>query len=116
MKSLTIALLFQCAHFLHGGVTTGVLNEQSLTENSQIVEKILVNFLVEHIFNDKIFISFVITKKQETPFQRDLIDAVITESAFTATTYYILNKLNDGSRHRKRTFNVILIEDSETLE
>lgn len=112
MKSLKLILIFQYALCLHGGV----FNEQSLIENSQIVKKILVNFLVEHIFEDKIFISFVITNKPETPFQRDLLDAVITESSFTATTYYVLHKLNDGARHRKKTFNVILVESSETLE
>lgn len=111
MKSLTFVFVLQYAIYLHASA----FSEQSLTENSQIVQKIIVNFLLKHIVNDKTFISFVI-KEDETPFQRDLLEAVITESAFSATTYYVLNTLNDGARHRKKTFNVILVEDSETLE
>lgn len=112
MKSLVFILLLQCAIFLQAGIQ----NEQSSIESSKIVEKILINFLVEYIINDKTFISFVIRKRQETPFQRDLLDVIFNDLAFTATTYYFLNKLNDGTGHRKMTFNVILVESSETLE
>lgn len=112
MKSFMFMLVLQYALCLRNSVS----NEQSLTESSQIVRKILINFLAEHIFNDRTFISFVVTKNRNTPFQRDLIDAVINESAFSATTYYVLHKLSDGARHRKNTFNVILVEDSEALE
>lgn len=112
MKSLIFILILSYALFSR----ETVLNKQSLAENSQIVRKILINFLAEHIFDDRTFISFVVTKSRNSTFQRDLIEAVISEPAFRATTYYVLHKLSNGTRHRRKTFNVILVEDSETLE
>lgn len=113
MKSLIYIVILDFALFLHGSVSM----EQSLSESSTIiVEKIFINFLTEYIFNENTFISFVISQKQETPFQRDLLDAVFSDPALTATTNYVLTKLSDGMHHRKKTFNVILIRNSDALE
>lgn len=115
MKSLIYIVFIGYALLLHGSIAI----EQSMhaNENSTIfVKKILINFLTEYLFNQNTFVSFVVSQDQETPFQRDLLDALFSDPALVATTKYVLTKLSNGLGHRKKISYVILIKSSEALE
>lgn len=112
MNTFLYLMTLEFTVFLHGNTEV----EQSISgSESRIVKEILIDLLVEYIFNDKTFIAFIVTRQQEMRFQRDLLDAVFSDTALTASTYSILNKLHDGTRTRKNIFNVIFVEDCESL-
>lgn len=83
---------------------------------SKITEEILVNFLVQYIISNRASISFILTEKNATSIQRDLLDDVLDYPSLASTAYHVLNKLHNGTHKRKKTFNVILVENSATLE
>lgn len=114
MKTFICIVIFEYALFLHGSHSI----EPSLSgSNKLIVKEILINFQTQYLCNENTFVSYVVSEKHETLFQKDLLDAVLNDQSLTLpTTNYVLTKLSSGTRRRKKPSNIILIENSEALE
>lgn len=91
--------------------------EEPPCEKCLILKKILFNFIGEYVANETIRISFIVSKEDETPFQKALLDAVYSDPMLLKYPHNMLNALHTSSTAtRRKHFNIIFIEESETLE
>lgn len=71
---------------------------------------------MEYATDETKSLSFIVSKEAETPFQRELLDNLCSDPILSSYPYSTLFELNDGTRHRQKSFNVIFVKDSETLQ
>lgn len=114
MKSMILIFVF-CLNFEYIPLTYGkILIDQPPDENGLIVKKILLNFITEYITDE--FLSFVVPKEGETPFQNELLKNLCNDPILSRYTYTISNILHNNTRRRHVPVHFLFIENREALQ
>lgn len=98
-------------------VAHGLFSEIFYAGDSFILSEIITNFLLKYFINDPIFISIVISPSldNQSSFQNDFFGTLFDEPALADFPYNILQKLDNSARDYRNAFNLILVDDQETL-
>lgn len=92
--------------------------EQSFTDESYILSEIMTNYLLKYFYNDRIFISIVFSpsRNNRNLFQSNFLENLFNEPALTEFQRNILNKLDESTDNHRNAFNLISIDDYESLK
>lgn len=90
--------------------------EQPPCKNCLIAKRILFNFIEEYVPSGTIFLSFIVSKEAETPFQKELFATMYSDPMLSKYSYRTMSALIRSTPQRRKSFNMIIVKDSETLK
>lgn len=115
MHLLKIAIAFSILILFSYGFQTRLTAEQLTSSGSEVLSKIIANYLI-HYFDGQEFVSFVMPSsiREQSHFQDDFIRNLFDNLTLSMIDHDILDTLGD-TIHRRRSFNVILMENFDYL-
>lgn len=92
--------------------------KQSIADESVVLGGIIDQFLTKYFSENKFFISIIlgVSKKENNHFQDDFFNELFDNPVLTNLPHNILNKLDRSVQDHRNAFNLVLTEDSESLE
>lgn len=92
--------------------------DQLWSVESGIFAKIISNFLKKYFSDGQIFVSIVFPslEKEKHHFLQDLFANLFNDPTMEMFACNFLNKLDNSTHENRRTFNLILVDDSESLK
>lgn len=91
--------------------------EQSNTDDSVILGEIVTNYLIKYFRDEQIYVSIVLppSKYDQFNFQEDLFVNLFDSPQLTEFASSTLERLDNTVQDHRNAFNMILIDDSESL-
>lgn len=110
-----IAILF-CVAFATSSQHSFVI-DQSATDESVVLGEILTNYFIKYFSDEQIFISIILppSKKAKNHFSSDFFVELFDDPALAEFAYSTLDRLDDSIRDHRRSFNLIITDDWNSL-
>lgn len=91
--------------------------EQSNTDESVILGEIITNYLIKYFSDEQIYVSIVLAPSNfdQFNFQEDLFVNLFDNPKLTEFASNTLDRLDNTVQDHRNTFNMILVDDSESL-
>lgn len=118
MKLFGIFLLFPlCTRFVLCLTIDSIINQPAMDE-SLMLAKIIGNFFTKYFSGSQIFVSMIcsFSNTDQNNVMDDFYNHLFEYSTATMFDVNILNKLESSIRVNRISFNLILIDDSKSLQ
>lgn len=120
---LVLFLAYQgCAFYLQNNFPLKSINnfdiKPSRDDESVVLRKILINYIVKYFSEDQIYISIVVgtSTKERIYFHDDFFYNLFHDPKMENFTYNVLDGLDDTVRDKRSAFCLILTADTKSLE
>lgn len=93
---------------------------QTVTDDSVILGEVITNYLIRYFSEDSVFVSIVLgpsTKcRGDRHFHQDFFNELFDNPKLTEFSHNVLDKMDASALDRRNAFNLILVEDSNSLK
>lgn len=94
------------------------IQNQTEIEKSVVLSEIIFNYLTKYVSDDRFFVSIVCPsfKEQQLHFLHDFFVNLFNASTLSDFAHSVSDELYSTIRGRRRAFNLIMIDEYETLQ
>lgn len=91
--------------------------ETRVGDNSVVLSSIISNFLIKYFGGERIFVSLILSssRKEQYYFEEDFFNDLFDDPVLKEFAYNVLDKLDETIHTQRNAFNLIIVDDCQTL-